>query len=285
MARKLEILPDRLSREDIMGPVATLSAVRIKEKKPWKVHWHEFFELELVLAGVGTHLVNSEPCSYRRGSFYLVTPVDFHEFIPESNSTCEAVHVKFSEHMLSEKMCHMVYSRKGLWQTVLPENEIAALEADFNRLVVESDNIFLGKEMVLRSTLERILIDLARKVAGDGKTAEPEASGAGRAGIHRVMLYIQSHFREPLSLKEMSEQANLTPSYFSVCFHKVTHTTFKNYLQELRLSFAMTLLKSSQLSVTEICYASGFNTLSHFLRTFKQRYGESPNHFRGHGHT
>jgi AraC-like DNA-binding protein len=91
---------------------------------------------------------------------------------------------------------------------------------------------------------------------------------------------MHNHFRENLYLKDVAQQANLAPNYFSEAFHKLTGIPFQTYLQDLRLRFALALLRVSDLSVTEICYASGFNTLSHFLRVFKQKFHQSPNTFR-----
>ena len=57
---------------------------------------------------------------------------------------------------------------------------------------------------------------------------------------------------------------------------KETGVEFQKYIQELRLDFAMNLLKLSKLSVTEACFESGFNTLPHFSQTFKKKFGMSP---------
>jgi AraC-like DNA-binding protein len=72
----------------------------------------------------------------------------------------------------------------------------------------------------------------------------------------------------------------LSANYFSECFHRVVGTPFQTYLADTRLEFAKALLGVSQLSVTEVCYASGFNTLAHFERMFKRKYGHTPSRYR-----
>jgi AraC-like DNA-binding protein len=55
---------------------------------------------------------------------------------------------------------------------------------------------------------------------------------------------------------------------------------FQSYIQELRLSFAKSLLGSAHISVTEACHAAGFNTLTHFEKAFKRKYGKTPRFFQ-----
>ncbi len=87
-------------------------------------------------------------------------------------------------------------------------------------------------------------------------------------------------FRDALSLQDAAGQANLSPNYFSKCFRQFTGMTYQHFLQDLRLQFAASLAKISDLPITEICFAAGFRTLSHFERAFKQKFGRSPRAYR-----
>jgi YesN/AraC family two-component response regulator len=59
---------------------------------------------------------------------------------------------------------------------------------------------------------------------------------------------MQHHFRENLSLQDVARQVQLAPNYFSECFRKSVGVSYQYYLQELRISFARTLLRASALS-------------------------------------
>ena len=100
--------------------------------------------------------------------------------------------------------------------------------------------------------------------------------------IRTAAFYIKMHFREKLSLKEAAQSANLDEAYFSVKFHEVMGVTFKKYLNDIRLNCAGKALISTELSVADICYGSGFESLPHFHREFKKKYGVSPLEFRNH---
>jgi AraC-like DNA-binding protein len=87
---------------------------------------------------------------------------------------------------------------------------------------------------------------------------------------------MEQHYRDPLSLELVAAKAHLSPNYFSQLFHEIVGVAFQEHLQILRVRFARSLLRATDMSVTDICYASGFRTLSHFERTFKEEYGTSP---------
>ena len=137
---------------------------------------------------------------------------------------------------------------------------------------------------MLKGTLMRIFVHYVRQ--------EREQSGAAsRKELHRpelprqiavnaALTYMHHHFREPLTLQAVARQSGLSPHYFSECFRKTTGIPFQNYLQGLRLRFAGSLMAASNLPVTEVCLASGFNSLPHFERAFKQKFGVTPREWR-----
>lgn len=90
---------------------------------------------------------------------------------------------------------------------------------------------------------------------------------------------------EPLTLAGVAAEACLSPHYFSERFCAATGTPFQSYLQDLRLRFARSLLTATGLGVTEVCHAAGFNSLSHFGRTYRRRYGEASSITRQQGGT
>jgi AraC-like DNA-binding protein len=83
-------------------------------------------------------------------------------------------------------------------------------------------------------------------------------------------------------LADVAQHAHLSPNYASERFRQLAGEPFQTYLQSRRLRFARSLLDSTNLDVTEICHASGFNNLSHFGRAYRRRYGEAPSRTRRH---
>lgn len=127
----------------------------------------------------------------------------------------------------------------------------------------------------------RILTIRFMRCIQDGyRPAERNHELLSQQHLRRALLYVHHHFRENVTLAEAASRAGFTPNYFSECFHQAMGISFQNYLLALRLRLSKSLLRASDMSVTEICYASGFHTLSHFQRVFKRQYGLTPSAYR-----
>ena len=82
------------------------------------------------------------------------------------------------------------------------------------------------------------------------------------------------------SPKDAAKIANYSPNYFNNQFKAYTGMTFKQYLNDLRLSFSKNLLYYTELPITQVCYECGFNDFSHFMSIFKKKFGVTPKRLR-----
>lgn len=92
--------------------------------------------------------------------------------------------------------------------------------------------------------------------------------------------YIENHYMENISLKEVSELVCYSTAYFSALFKKNTGQNFLEYLQETRINNAKKMLKNSELSIAAICESIGYSDTKTFNKTFKKITGLSPREFR-----
>lgn len=276
MSQQRQKPPRRLTREQYPIPPSSVRVYFQMLDRRGDLHWQEFYEVTFIISGEGTHIFNGNPYPLTRGSLFLVTPSDFHMLCPTPGSTMEVFNVIFSHEMIAQDTHGLLFSQLGRYMTVLADRECDAMEAEFRRLSAETSNRGLGHLLVVHGTLQRILVDLTRKCVGDGDTSDHQAITSQSGRLHNALVYIHHHFREPITLADVAAQATLSPNYFSECFHTTSGTSFQTYLKGLRLRFAMSLLCASDLSVTDVCYASGFSTLSHFERAFKREFGQPP---------
>ena len=94
--------------------------------------------------------------------------------------------------------------------------------------------------------------------------------------INAVYAYTLAHFKEKISLKKIAEVSNISPNSFCRYFKVHTRKTFSNFLHELRVGHASKLLIENKLSISQICYESGFNNVTNFYKTFKRFTGQTP---------
>ena len=98
--------------------------------------------------------------------------------------------------------------------------------------------------------------------------------------IDRGKRYILDNFQKELHLTDIAQHACVSPFYFSRLFKHFTSYSPHQYLLSIRLSHAAMLFRNTSDSVTTICFESGFNSLEHFIASFKRRHGVSPLRFR-----
>ena len=88
--------------------------------------------------------------------------------------------------------------------------------------------------------------------------------------MNKIYKFIIEHFKEQITLDQLSDYANMAPQSFCKYFKIKTKKTFSLFLNEVRISYACRLLLEKNLSVLQICFESGFNNLSNFNRQFKR---------------
>ncbi|MBP9602101.1 MAG: helix-turn-helix transcriptional regulator [Lutibacter sp.] len=96
-----------------------------------------------------------------------------------------------------------------------------------------------------------------------------------------IFNYTMDNFQKEITLKDVSDIANMTPNAFCRYFKQRTTKTFVNFLIDIRIGNACKLLtKNNDLSITEISYKSGFNNLANFNRKFKAVKGVTPSEYK-----
>ena len=87
---------------------------------------------------------------------------------------------------------------------------------------------------------------------------------------------MENNIEDPLSPDEISEIVELSTRQLERLFGKYIGVSPKRYYLKLRLEKARDLLRQTDLSVTDVCVACGFKSLSHFSKSYRAAYGISP---------
>ena len=103
----------------------------------------------------------------------------------------------------------------------------------------------------------------------------------GYSAITRqIVSYIDFHYTEELSLAYFARMFNLSKTYLSDLFRKETGVTLTDFIHQVRMRRAITLLNASTLPITAITTACGYNDINYFIRRFKKTYGLSPKQYQ-----
>lgn len=234
----------------------------------WQLHWHDCWELEIISDGHGKQMLNGNMCELVPGAVYILNPTDYHEVICDDITI---INIAFSDELLSEDFTAAFSGNGGGRYKCISQKQLEKLTSICNMLMYEEQNNEEYSNKITHSLLD-ILFTMLLRIFG----SEHNLCDAKKNLISRAVSYINIHFKDNPTLSDTAKFLGITPNYLSEEFHEVTGKKYKEYLNEVRLTYAKRLLLSSSLSITEICFASGFSSLSNFLRVFKAKFCISP---------
>lgn len=105
-------------------------------------------------------------------------------------------------------------------------------------------------------------------------------TGNDRKDINRAKEYIESHYKENLTLEVLAREVHMNSYYFSSFFKKNSGENFKDYLNKVRMKHAVSLLVSTDMKAYEIADEVGFRDARSFSELFQRIYGETPVSYR-----
>jgi AraC-like DNA-binding protein len=101
-----------------------------------------------------------------------------------------------------------------------------------------------------------------------------------RERLSRARRFIDESYQLPLDLIEISRHACLSRYHFLRLFRDAFNTTPHQYLIQRRIEKAKELLRSRRLSITDVCFEVGFESLGSFSSLFRKRVGQPPTTYR-----
>lgn len=240
-----------VSIKDISGPV--------------DIHWHEFYEIELILEGAGTYNIDGIDYEIEKGALFYMSPSSFH-------------HINFTENtrlinfMFTLEVCDLEFLC-GIFDSA-PHIFMKLHDSDID--VIHT----LAKDLVSTASVKYQSVMLNCILGKIQSLHTSRSAPLKNSQLQYAVLYIQNHFKESITLKEAAEIAGYSPNYFGNKFKEYMGVTFKEYIMELQFSLAEKMLRKTNLSISEICYICGFRDFSNFMLYFKKRNGITPGQFR-----
>ncbi|MBI5029098.1 MAG: response regulator transcription factor [Chloroflexi bacterium] len=139
----------------------------------------------------------------------------------------------------------------------------------------------IGSVLANIRTIEQIRFQVQEILMGALAFRDSQTTNQYAGMIQRAKEYIAQHFLDPeLSLNQVANQVNLSPSHFSAVFSQECGTTFKEYVTEIRIRKAKELLRTTAHRSSEISYKIGYNDPHYFSHVFRKATGLSPREFR-----
>ena len=238
------------------------------------IHAHDFYELEFVTEGSGFELINGKYFEKKRGTVTISTPADYHFF--EINEKTAVIDIMFTEQIIPSGFANQLFSKGYPRLVKLSEEKTRNLISVCETL--SKVDIYNGtiRQKIEKNLLESVLLIILSQFEEYGEVKSYKKAN----DIDVVLQYIDLHFEENPSLAEVAEVIGKSPAYFSRFFKRSTGLYYSDYLNVRKVECAEMLLRFSNMSITDIGFSSGFNSLSNFLRVFKDSKGIPPGDYR-----
>ena len=167
------------------------------------------------------------------------------------------------------------------------DEEVAKLDdAMFERWLSDVDSNSAEAEDAIRLEMEARLrrLALSYETVGDRdenvSTEEASSTEDGFSNVERMAVFVATHYREDIQVREIGEAVDLHPDYANVLFREALGMTLSDYLLEHRIAHAQRMLATTDEKVASIAFASGFGSISRFNAAFKSASDCTPTEYR-----
>ena len=253
--------------------------VKLKPDKQIVLHTQESWELSCVVTGCGEREIGDVCQPFKSGDLVLVPPGIPHvwHFSPQctdAHGCIENITLQFEDAFLVRvsqtfpALVPIVRRIRGY------ADALVFAPAQKKRIIATLRCMCDESDEERASSVVSLLIQMAD--AGHYIGHYERKSDLVSRWLMQVRVYVSCNYQRLITLDEMAQHVGMNRSAFCTFFRKHAGQTFMNYLNAYRVNMAQRLLAQERMSVTEACFASGFNDLSYFCRIFRRYKGYPP---------
>jgi AraC-like DNA-binding protein len=247
-------------------------------------HYHPELEIVYVNGGTGRRQIGNHVSYYRNGDLIFIGSYLPHCGLTEkmTNNKRETV-LQISPEFISQaffdipEMSFMTglleRAKRGLVFHGESKRSIGFLIEEMNGMNYFDRIVAMLKVFKAMDEADNYTILNVEDFSMETSTKESEK-------INIIFNYVKENYTRSISLDEIADVASMTVPAFCRYFKKMTRKTFTEFVNEYRIAHAAKLLHEKQMSISEVCYNSGFNNISHFNKLFKAFFGKTPSVYR-----
>lgn len=253
----------------------------------FEVPWHQHIEYELILIteGRGLSFIGNHVGRFEMGDVYFLGSNLPHTFQKlESDLITSAVVVQFLEGFLGNNFILLPESyqilqlfRKSMQGLIIKDPCKTLLQP-----IIKELETLRGFQRVIR------LCECLNLIAETGEftclSTQPiiHLNDKDQNRIDQIFQYTIDSFKTPIFLSDIAEIASMSVPSFCNYFKKSTKKTYISFLNEIRIDYACRCLMDTELTILNICYESGYNTLANFNKQFLKMKKMTPSQYRKH---
>lgn len=242
------------------------------------LHTHEFYEIFLTLSDNFVHILEDGPCYLPQGSLVFVRPDDNHanQTIKQTQSYLQLGYTQkiadtLFDYLGEDYDLSLLFDSKHPPYFVLSSNDLNTLLRSFKKIesIDISDKIALSK--YYKNLLFHLFTDYFCKYAASN-AQETDAP----LWLTKTLKQTQNDKLFIDGIDAMINASGKSYQHFARALKQFYGKTPSEYILNLRLSYAFNLITTTNFSITDISYLSGFNNSSYFYKSFTKKYEKTP---------
>lgn len=253
------------------------------------LHWHTEAEVTIIREGQAVYQVGSEIFSVKKQDLVFIAPNTLHAVQPHQGNTMVSDTFVFHFDLLGYPVmdqCTLTYLHPLFNNTLRLLSHMDHHHPAYGDAYRCLNEIFAGImekppyfELYLKEKLFHLFLLLFQYDCFQ-KTNISNTASLRIEKIKQALQFIQENYKEPVSVLQLANLCNFSASHFMNFFKQTVGISCAEYIIQLRLKVAAKLLKTTDLSVSDIALESGFGNLSNFNRKFKSHYLVTPSEYR-----
>lgn len=239
-------------------------------------HWHEQIELLYFIEGKTVVECNSVPIDVKLGDLIVLNSNDFHR-VQNGLNTAKYYCIIIDTSLLQGSptdACEVKYIDPITKNLIMFKNKIcndSEVIDCVEKIINENENRYIGFELSIKSYIYKLLVVLLRKYIDKILTPKEYDIKVRNLGkLNCVLRYIEDNYTEKITIEQLADMICVSNYYFCHLFKQVTGKTLSEYINGVRVNAAEVLLKTSDMNITEVALAVGFNDINYFSRVFKK---------------
>ena len=265
---------DREQNFTIRGTAKLLNVASAKYGGDWHSvpHTHNHMELFYIVGGKGQFRIQDQLYPVNINNLVIINPNVTHTEVSLNAQPLEYI-------VLGIEGVELATSDNSNGQfNILDHFESVEISSCLRNILREMEQKNTGYEDVCQAYMEILIIRLMRNTALAVPTEPQTVSGNRQCAA--VKRYIDLHFKEPLTLEQLAEDAHMNKYYLSHAFKREYGTSPINYMITKRIEESKYLLAETDLSMSQIAQLLGFSSLSYFSQVFRRTQAVSPMEYR-----
>lgn len=247
-------------------------------------HWHDDIELISILSGCMDYNINGEIVTMHQGEGVFVNSRQFHYGFSDTHQECVFICILLhpvllcSTSYVEQKFVMPIIMNDSLsYHKLSPENPWEKKVLDIIQELFDYHDT-ATVELKVQSLFSALWIELYKHLLTESSNSPVYSHHL--TSLRSMMSYIQSHYKEKIGLADICKTGNVGKTSCTTIFMKYTNQTPIEYLTDYRLRKSIELMRTTDLSLAEICYEVGFSGASYFTETFHKNFGCSPSVYR-----